>query len=93
MTPTGDLEVDDHHTVEDVGLALGEALAEALGDKAGIRRYARRRPDGRDAVVVALDLSGRHFVLYDVGVPAATIGTFETGLAEEFLRAFAQQPI
>ena len=88
---TGDLEVDGHHTVEDAGLAIGEALAEALGDKAGIRRFASIVvPLDEAAVEVALDLSGRNFVLHDVDVPAETIGTFDTGLVEDFVRAFAQ---
>ena len=87
----GDLDVDGHHTVEDVGLALGQALAEALGDKAGIRRFASITvPLDEAAVEVALDLSGRNFVLHDVDVPAETIGTFDSGLVEDFVRAFAQ---
>jgi imidazoleglycerol-phosphate dehydratase len=87
----GDLDVDGHHTVEDVGLALGQALAEALGDKAGVRRFASIVvPLDEAAVEVALDLSGRNFVLHDVDVPAETIGTFDTGLVEDFVRAFAQ---
>jgi imidazoleglycerol-phosphate dehydratase len=87
----GDLDVDGHHTVEDVGLALGQALAEALGDKTGIRRFASITvPLDEAAVEVALDLSGRNFVLHEVDVPAETIGTFDTGLVEDFVRAFAQ---
>jgi len=87
----GDLDVDGHHTVEDVGLAIGQALAEALGDKAGIRRFASNVvPLDEAAVEVALDLSGRNFVLHDVDVPVETIGTFDTGLVEDFVRAFAQ---
>jgi imidazoleglycerol-phosphate dehydratase len=87
----GDLDVDGHHTVEDVGLALGQALTEALGDKAGIRRFASITvPLDEAAVEVALDLSGRNFVLHEVDVPAETIGTFDTGLVEDFVRAFAQ---
>jgi imidazoleglycerol-phosphate dehydratase len=87
----GDLGVDGHHTVEDVGLALGQALAEALGDKAGIRRFASITvPLDEAAVEVALDISGRNFVLHEVDVPAETIGTFDTGLVEDFVRAFAQ---
>jgi imidazoleglycerol-phosphate dehydratase len=87
----GDLDVDGHHTVEDVGLALGLALAEALGDKAGIQRFASIVvPLDEAAVEVALDLSGRAFVLHDVDVPAETIGTFDTGLVEDFVRAFAE---
>jgi imidazoleglycerol-phosphate dehydratase len=86
----GDLDVDGHHTVEDVGLALGQALREALGDKAGIRRFASITvPLDEAAVEVALDLSGRPFVVHEVDVPAETIGTYDTGLTEDFLRAFA----
>jgi imidazoleglycerol-phosphate dehydratase len=91
ISSKGDLDVDGHHTVEDVGLALGQALAEALGDKAGIRRFASIVvPLDEAAVEVALDLSGRNFVLHDVAVPAETIGSFDTGLVEDFVRAFAQ---
>ena len=91
VTSKGDLDVDGHHTVEDVGLAIGQALAEALGDKAGIRRFASITvPLDEAAVEVALDLSGRNFVLHEVDVPAETIGTFDTGLVEDFVRAFAQ---
>ncbi|HLB61809.1 MAG TPA: imidazoleglycerol-phosphate dehydratase HisB [Actinomycetota bacterium] len=90
VTAKGDLEVDGHHTVEDVGLALGQALKEALGDKAGIRRFASITvPLDEAAVEVAMDLSGRPFVGHDVDVPAETIGTFDTGLVEDFVRAFA----
>jgi imidazoleglycerol-phosphate dehydratase len=91
VTSKGDLDVDGHHTVEDVGLAIGQALAEALGDKAGIRRFASIMvPLDEAAVEVALDLSGRNFVLHEVDVPAETIGTFDTGLVEDFVRALAQ---
>lgn len=91
VTCKGDLDVDGHHTVEDVGLAVGQALAEALGDKAGIRRFASIVvPLDEAAVEVALDLSGRAFVVHEVDVPAETIGTFDTGLVEDFVRAFAQ---
>jgi imidazoleglycerol-phosphate dehydratase len=87
----GDLQVDGHHTTEDVGLALGQALAEALGDKAGVRRFASITvPLDEAAVEIALDLSGRAFVVYEVDVPAEMIGTFDTGLVEDFVRAFAQ---
>jgi imidazoleglycerol-phosphate dehydratase len=86
----GDLEVDAHHTVEDVGLALGQALAEALGDKAGIRRYGMGAAPMDEALVdVALDISGRPFVVHEVNVPAETIGTYDSGLTEDFVRAFA----
>ncbi len=91
VTCKGDLDVDGHHTVEDAGLALGRALGEALGDKAGIRRFASIVvPLDEAAVEVAVDLSGRAFVLHEVDVPAETIGTFDTGLVEDFVRAFAQ---
>jgi imidazoleglycerol-phosphate dehydratase len=91
VTCKGDLGVDGHHTVEDCGLALGEALAEALGDKAGIRRFGSVSvPLDEAHVEVALDLSGRAFVVHDVDVPAEMIGNFDTGLIEDFVRAFAQ---
>jgi imidazoleglycerol-phosphate dehydratase len=90
VTAKGDLEVDAHHTVEDVGLALGRALKEALGDKEGIARFASITvPLDEAAVEVALDLSGRPFVVHEVDVPAETIGTYDTGLTEDFVRAFA----
>jgi imidazoleglycerol-phosphate dehydratase len=90
VTATGDLEVDGHHTVEDVGLALGQALREALGDKRGIRRFASITvPLDEAAVEVALDLSGRPFVVHEVDVAAETVGTYDTGLTEDFVRAFA----
>jgi imidazoleglycerol-phosphate dehydratase len=91
VTSKGDLDVDGHHTIEDVGLALGQALAEALGDKAGIRRFASIVvPLDEAAVEVALDLSGRNFVLHEIDMPAEMIGTFDTGMVEDFVRAFAQ---
>ena len=92
VTASGDLDVDGHHTVEDVGLALGQALREALGDKRGIRRFASITvPLDEAAVEVALDLSGRPFVVHEVEVPAETIGTYDTGLTEDFIRAFATE--
>ena len=90
VTAQGDLDVDGHHTVEDVGLALGQAIHEALGDKRGIARFASITvPLDEAAVEVALDLSGRPFVVHEVDVPAETIGTYDTGLTEDFIRAFA----
>jgi imidazoleglycerol-phosphate dehydratase len=90
ISAKGDLEVDAHHTVEDVGLALGQALAEALGDKAGIRRYGIGAAPMDEALVeVALDISGRPFVVHELDVPAETIGTYDSGLTEDFIRAFA----
>jgi imidazoleglycerol-phosphate dehydratase len=91
ITCKGDLDVDGHHTVEDCGLALGQALSEALGDKAGVRRFGSITvPLDEAAVEVALDLSGRTFVVHEVDVPAEMIGNFDTGLVEDFVRAFAQ---
>src|SRR5215510_4390339 len=86
----GDLDVDLHHTVEDVGIVLGASLKEALGDKAGVRRFASAVVPLDEALVqVALDLSGRPFVVYDVDPVAEWIGTFDPQLCEEFWRAFA----
>jgi imidazoleglycerol-phosphate dehydratase len=90
VTAKGDLDVDGHHTVEDVGLATGEALLQALGDKVGIRRFGSVRVPIDEALVdCALDLSGRPFVVHEVVVPAETIGTYDTGLTEDFVRALA----
>jgi imidazoleglycerol-phosphate dehydratase len=84
----GDLAVDAHHTVEDVGICLGQALISALGDKVGIRRYGSVTvPMDEAAVLCALDISGRPYLLYDVEVPIEIIGTFDTTLSEEFFRA------
>lgn len=86
----GDLEVDTHHTVEDVGIVLGSVLKEALGDKAGVRRFADAVVPLDEALVqVALDLSGRPFIVYEVDPVAEWIGTFDPQLCEEFWRAFA----
>jgi imidazoleglycerol-phosphate dehydratase len=85
----GDLEVDLHHTVEDVGIVLGNALREALGDKAGVRRFANSLVPLDEALVqVALDLSGRPFLVYAVDPVAEWIGTFDPQLAEEFWKGF-----
>jgi len=90
VTASGDLEVDAHHTVEDVGIAVGQALAEALGDKAGIRRFGQASVPLDEALVeVALDLSGRPFVVHEVPVPAEAIGTYDPGLTEDFVQALA----
>ena len=86
----GDLHIDDHHTVEDCGIALGQALARALGDKRGIRRYGECTLPMDDArVLCALDLSGRPHLVWDVTFPTAKIGTFDTELVREFFQAFA----
>ena len=85
----GDLEVDLHHTVEDVGIVLGQALREALGDKRGVRRFANALVPLDEALVqVALDLSGRPFLVYEVEPVAEWIGTFDPQLAEEFWKGF-----
>jgi imidazoleglycerol-phosphate dehydratase len=85
----GDLDVDLHHTVEDVGITLGTALREALGDKAGVRRFANALVPLDEALVqVALDLSGRPFLAYDVDPVAEWIGSFDPQLAEEFWKGF-----
>jgi imidazoleglycerol-phosphate dehydratase len=90
IVATGDLDVDLHHTVEDVGIVLGTALAEALGDKAGVRRFASSLVPLDEALVqVALDLSGRPFLVYEVDPVAEWIGSFDPQLTEEFWRAFA----
>ena len=86
----GDLHIDDHHTVEDTGIALGQALALALGDKRGIRRYGACLLPMDDAQVrCALDLSARPFLVWNLDMPAAKIGTFDTELVREFFQAFA----
>ena len=85
----GDLAVDLHHTVEDVGIVLGNALREALGDKRGVRRFANALVPLDEALVqVALDLSGRPFLVYDVEAVSEWIGTFDPQLAEEFWKGF-----
>ena len=85
----GDLEIDTHHTIEDVGIVLGTAFKEAIGDKAGVRRFADAVVPLDEALVqVALDLSGRPFLVYEVDPKSEWIGTFDPQLAEEFWRAF-----
>ena len=87
---TGDLHIDDHHTVEDTGIALGQALTEALGDKRGIRRYGECHLPMDDAQVrAALDLSARPYLVWNVEMPTAKIGTFDTELVREFFQALA----
>ena len=86
----GDLEIDTHHTIEDVGIVLGTAFKEALGDKTGVRRFASAVVPLDEALVqVALDLSGRPFLVYEVDPKSEWIGTFDPQLTEEFWRAFA----
>jgi imidazoleglycerol-phosphate dehydratase len=85
---TGDLHVDAHHTVEDVGICFGQALGQALGNKAGIQRYGSATvPMDETLVTVAVDLSGRPFCVWNAEVPLETLGQFNSSLAEEFWRA------
>jgi imidazoleglycerol-phosphate dehydratase len=87
---TGDLHIDDHHTVEDVGILLGRALAQALGDKSGIRRYgACLLPMDEALTRAALDLSGRPFLVWSLPFPTQKIGAFDTELVREFFTGFA----
>ena len=86
----GDLHIDDHHTVEDVGITLGQAFATALADKRGIRRYGACLLPMDDALVrCALDLSGRPYLIWNVDLPTAKIGSFDTELVREFFQAFS----
>jgi imidazoleglycerol-phosphate dehydratase len=88
----GDLHVDAHHTVEDVGICLGKTLTQALGDKIGIRRYGSATiPMDEALVTAAVDLSGRAFFVWHAAIPVETLGAFNTPLAEEFWRAVAGQ--
>ena len=89
LTAKGDLEVDCHHTMEDLGLVLGEVTARALGDKRGIRRYGNfLLPMDESLALVALDLSGRPYLVYDLVPPAARIRDLDTALFKEFFQAF-----
>ncbi|MHA6325143.1 imidazoleglycerol-phosphate dehydratase HisB [Roseivivax sp. CAU 1753] len=86
----GDLHIDDHHSVEDVGIALGQALRDALGDKRGIRRYGACLLPMDDALVrAALDLSARPYLVWNVDLPTTKIGSFDTELVREFFQALA----
>ena len=86
----GDLEVDGHHSVEDIGIALGAAIKNALADKRGINRYGSFFvPMDESLALVSLDISNRPFLVFDAGELAPTVGNFDTELTEEFLRAFA----
>jgi len=86
----GDLEIDAHHTVEDVGIVLGQAVAQALADKSGITRFGSSSlPMDEALVLAAVDISGRGALYYDVALPIEIIGTFDTTLAKEFLTALA----
>ena len=86
----GDLHIDDHHTVEDVGIALGQALTKALGDKRGIRRYGHFRLAMDDAqIATALDLSARPYLIWSVDFPTPKVGTFDTELVREVFQALS----
>ena len=86
----GDLHIDDHHTIEDVGIALGQALSHAIGDKKGIRRYGACLLPMDDALVrAALDLSGRPYLVWNMELPTPKIGTFDTELVREFFQALS----
>lgn len=88
----GDLEVDFHHTVEDVGICFGDALVQALGDKVGIRRYGSASLPMEEALCdVAIDLSGRPYLVYRVDIAQEKVGTFDVYLAKEFLRTVANR--
>lgn len=86
----GDTQVDDHHSVEDIGICLGKAFSEALGDKRGICRYGDiTLPMDEALILSAVDISGRAFLVYDLDIPTEKVGTFDTELVEEFFIAFA----
>ena len=90
----GDLHVDAHHTVEDVGICFGQALVQALGDKAAIRRYGSATlPMDETLVTSAVDLSGRPYCVWNAEVPLETLGTFNSSLAEEFWRAVSSNGV
>ena len=87
----GDLQTDDHHSVEDTGIALGETFDRALGEKRRIRRYGQRLlPMDESLILCAVDLSGRCFLGYEMEIPAEKVGTFDTELGEEFFQAFVR---
>ena len=91
LSCVGDTYVDDHHTVEDIGIALGEAFDKALGDKKGITRYADTiLPMDESLILTAVDLSGRSHLSYSLDIPTEKVGTFDTELCEEFFAAFVR---
>lgn len=90
ITAKGDLHIDDHHTVEDVGIALGQAVRQALGDMRGLTRYGEASVPMDEALTrTAIDVSGRPFLVFNVSFPAAKIGSFDCELVREFFQAFA----
>ena len=91
LTCKGDTNVDDHHSVEDIGICLGEAFADALGDKAGIKRYGNMLLPMDEALILsALDISGRAHLSYEAKIRARKVGSFDTELSEEFWEAFVR---
>lgn len=92
ITCRGDIDVDDHHSAEDIGICLGQAFTEALKDKRGIRRYGSMiLPMDEALILTAVDLSGRSFLVYGLEIPTEKVGTFDTELVEEFFQAFARE--
>lgn len=92
VTCQGDVEVDDHHSVEDIGICLGSAFAEALGHMGGITRYGHiLLPMDEALCLCAVDISGRSYLGYDLSIPTEKVGTFDTQLAEEFFLAFVRK--
>jgi imidazoleglycerol-phosphate dehydratase len=90
VTAKGDLHVDQHHTVEDVGICFGQAIKQALGDKAGIRRYGHfALPMEETLVTTAIDLSGRYYLVFQADFPSQKIGDFDSELVEDFWQAMA----
>ena len=91
LTCKGDIRVDDHHTVEDIGICLGDAFAAALGEKRGIVRYGSMiLPMDETLILSAVDLSGRSYLGYEADIPSEKVGTFDTELCEEFWLAFVR---
>lgn len=94
LTCAGDTYVDDHHTVEDVGIVLGEAFAKALGDKRGVNRYGSMTlPMDEALILAAVDLSGRSYLGFALDIPTARVGSFDTELVEEFWLAFTRNAL
>ena len=91
ISAQGDTEVDYHHTVEDVGIVLGQALRQALGDMRGVARYGQQLlPMDETLLLAVVDISGRAYLVYDVTLPTAKVGDFDTELAEEFMEALVR---
>lgn len=94
VTCTGDTEVDDHHTVEDIGICLGLAFRDALGDLCGVTRYGSLMlPMDETLIAAAVDLSGRSYLAYDFSIPTEKVGTFDTELAKEFWLGFTRNAL